>query len=198
MLLVLYQHDVAALLVEAGLVGFAARWSPPRSCVRTPPACMPPGTRLHTSTHAARLPPRPARRSRAPPLGRTPVRRASICRRHELGTGNSDTFSGLTHQVPEILTQDFLRISPSHELRKKLGSEKKTLLQRLTVRRDAQREHGGHEGSSVEGTQHVLEHAAQGRGKRCRLRSAYAAARIRDSRFYPHVSPPTARRAAAG
>jgi len=125
MLLVLYQHDVAALLVEAGLVGFAARWSPPRSCVRTPPACMPPGTRLHTSTHAARLPPRPARRSRAPPLRRTPVRRASICRRHELGTGNSDTFSGLTHQMPEILTQDFLRISPSHELRKKLGAKKK-------------------------------------------------------------------------
>lgn len=27
--------------------------------------------------------------------------------------------------MPEILTQDFLRISPSHELRKKLGAKKK-------------------------------------------------------------------------
>ena len=27
--------------------------------------------------------------------------------------------------MPKILTQDFLRISPSHELRKKLGGKKK-------------------------------------------------------------------------
>ena len=44
----------------------------------------------------------------------------------------------------------------------------------------------------------MLEHAAQGRGKRCHLRLVYAAARMRDSLCYPRSSPPTARALARG